>query len=86
MVRNDCLCAARVVFFIFCKTSGEIIMEKNNSKSDMPMKTAEVKKGKTTYIIECFNCGFDEKAVKSKIARLIKNETAKKTFSGSFFM
>lgn len=58
----------------------------NKFKSDMPMKTAEVKKGKTTYIVECFNCGFDEKAVKSKIARLIKNETAKKTFGGSIFM
>lgn len=61
-------------------------MEKNKSNSDMPMKTSEVQKGKTTYIVECFNCDFDEKAVKSKIERLIKNETVKKTSDGSFFM
>lgn len=85
MVRYAVYAPPVFAFFIFCKALGEMIME-NKSKSDMPMKTAEVKKGNTTYIVECFNCSFDEKAVKSKIERLIKNETAKKTFSGSIFM
>lgn len=57
-------------------------MENKTPKPDMPSLTSQVKKGKTTYIVECHNRGFDENAVKSKIERLIKNETAKKFFRG----
>lgn len=59
-------------------------METKNSKSNMPVKTSQVKIGKTTYIVNAYNCVFDEKAVKSKIERLIKNDIAKKIFDNSF--
>lgn len=42
----------------------------------MDKKTTTTKIGNTTYIVNCFNCPSADK-VKEKIARLIKNETAK---------
>ncbi len=59
-------------------------MEMKNSKRNMPVKTSQVKIGRTTYIVSTYNCVFDEKTVKSKIERLIKNDIAKKTFDNSF--
>ncbi len=59
-------------------------METKKPKSNMPVKTSQVKIGNTIYIVSAYNCVFDEKAVKSKIERLIKNDIAKKTFDNSF--
>ncbi len=54
------------------------------AKNNMPVKTSQVRIGRTTYIVSAYNCVFDEKDVKSKIERLIKNDIAKKTFDNSF--